>query len=145
MIVSWSLHAKHMFAERAAKFGINYAEIELAIKKQEIKIKIPAGIDNGESIRLSGYGEAAKKGGQPGDLYVLVHVKKDPRFRRKDFDLYVKKNISFSQAGLGDTIEVETLDGLAKVVVPEGIQSGQLIRLKGKGMGILNGNGRGDL
>ena len=114
-------------------------------REQEIKIKIPAGIDNGESIRLTGYGEAAKKGGQPGDLYVLVHVKKDPRFRRKDFDLYVKKNISFSQAGLGDTIEIETLDGPAKVVAPEGIQSGQMIRLKGKGMGILNDSGRGDL
>lgn len=118
--------------------GINKRQIE-------VKIKIPAGIDNGESIRLSGYGEAAKKGGIPGDLYVQAHVKKDPRFIRKGFDLYSKKNITFSHAALGTVSEIETFDGKLELKIPEGIQSGQLIRLKEKGVGRLQSTGRGDL
>ncbi len=117
-----------------------------AVKKQEeISIKIPAGIDDGEAIRLAGYGEVAGKGGSAGDLYVRLRVRSDSRFTRKDFDLYIKKNISFTQAALGDTMEVETLDGPIKLAIPEGVQSGQMIRLKGKGITKLHGNGRGDL
>lgn len=113
-------------------------------KQQELKVKIPAGIDNGESIRLTGYGEAAKKGGAPGDLFVTIHVKKDQRFTRKGADLYTKQNITFSQAALGSVVGLETIDGHFKLNVPEGIQSGQMIRLKGKGASDLR-NTRGDL
>lgn len=114
-------------------------------KNEEIKVKIPAGIDGGEAIRLTGYGEAASRGGQPGDLYVRIHVRPDSRFTRQDFDINTKKNISFSQAALGATVEVETVDGPVKLAVPEGVQSGQLIRLKGKGVTRLHDSGRGDL
>lgn len=117
-----------------------------ALKKhEEIKVKIPGGIDSGEAIRLAGYGETASRGGQSGDLYVRVHVRPDPRFIRKDFDIYTKKNISFSQAALGAIVDVETLDGTIKLNIPEGVQSGQLIRLKGKGVTRLHGSGRGDM
>lgn len=117
-----------------------------AVKKQEeISVKIPAGIDDGEAIRLAGYGEATGKGGVAGDLYVRLRVRRDARFTRKEFDLYTKKNISFSQAALGDTVEVETLDGPIKLAIPEAVQSGQMIRLKGKGITHLRGSGRGDM
>jgi len=116
------------------------------IKKQdEITVKIPAGIDDGESIRLTSRGEAGPKGSKAGDLYLRVRVKKDARFRRENFDLYTKKNISFTEAALGATVEVESLDGVLKMVVPEGVQSGQLIRLKGKGVTHLRDSSRGDL
>ncbi|MBI5731954.1 MAG: molecular chaperone DnaJ [Candidatus Magasanikbacteria bacterium] len=114
-------------------------------KHEEINVKIPAGIDDGESIRLSSRGETGAQGGQAGDLYLRIHVRPDPRFRRDDFDLYIKKNISFTQAALGDTAEVETLEGAVKVIIPEGVQSGQMIRLKGRGIGHLHDSGRGDL
>ncbi|MCX6778710.1 MAG: molecular chaperone DnaJ [Candidatus Magasanikbacteria bacterium] len=116
------------------------------IKKQdEITVKIPAGIDDGESIRLTSRGEAGPKGSRAGDLYLRVRVKKDSRFRRENFDLYTKKNISFTEAALGATVEVESLDGLLKMVIPEGVQSGQLIRLKSKGVTHLRDSSRGDL
>lgn len=114
-------------------------------KEVELKLKIPAGINNGETIRVSGQGEAGKKGSAPGDLYITVHVKNDPRFVRKDWDLYMKANINFTEAALGDTISIDSLDGAIKLVIPEGTQSGQLIRVKGKGVTKLGGTGRGDL
>ena len=113
-------------------------------KSTTTKVKIPAGIDNGQSIRISGHGEAAPHGGQSGDLFVVVHVKPSKEFERDGFDVYTSAGISFSQAVLGATIEVETIDGLVKVSVPEGTESGQLIRLKGKGIQHLSGSGRGD-
>jgi molecular chaperone DnaJ len=113
-------------------------------KTSSVKVKIPAGIDNGQSIRLSGQGEAAAHGGQSGDLYVAVHVKPSKVFSREGFDVFTDNEVNFAQAVLGDTIEVETLDGIVKMVVPEGTESGQLIRLKGKGIPRLQGSGRGD-
>lgn len=113
-------------------------------KTSNIKVKIPAGIDEGQSIRLSGHGEAAPHGGQSGDLYVMVHVKPSKIFAREGFDVYTDGEISFSQAVLGDKIEVETLDGIITVVVPEGTESGQLIRLKGRGVPHLERSSRGD-
>lgn len=110
----------------------------------EIKVKIPAGIDDNQSIRISGHGEAAAFGGSAGDLYVLVHVKPLKGFKREGFDVYTEAEISFAQAVLGDTIEIETLEGKTKLIVPEGTESGQLIRLKGKGVQHLNDSGRGD-
>jgi len=114
-------------------------------KQEEISVKIPAGIDTNEVIRVTGHGEAAAKGGRAGDLYIRVHVKKDPRFTRNDFDLYTKKKISFTQAALGGTVEIDTLEGKAKIAIPEGTQSGQQIRLKNQGVTRLNSSGRGDL
>lgn len=113
-------------------------------KDTSIKVKIPAGINNGEAIRLSGYGEAVPFGGQAGDLYVRAHVKPYKKWERDNFDVYADLEISFAQAVLGDKVDVETLDGLTKIVVPEGIEHGQLIRLKGKGITVLGRNSRGD-
>ena len=113
-------------------------------KTSTLQVKIPAGIDNGQSIRLTGQGEAAPHGGQGGDLYVRAHVRPSKVFEREGFDVYAEKEISFAQAVLGDKVEVETLDGMVKVVVPEGTESGQLIRLSGKGIQQLGHSRRGD-
>ncbi len=108
------------------------------------RIKIPAGIDNGETIRLSGKGESAGAGSVPGDLYVQIHVKTDPRFERDGFDIHSDIKINYPQAVLGATVEIPTLHGKKKVVVPEGTQSGQQIRLKSLGVPHVRGGGRGD-
>jgi molecular chaperone DnaJ len=113
-------------------------------KTSTINVKIPAGIDNGQSIRLQGHGEAAPHGGEQGDLYIVAHVRPLKGFRRDGFDVYTLCEISFPQAVLGDKVEIETLDGSVKIVVPEGTESGQLIRLKGKGIMHLGRSSRGD-
>ena len=108
------------------------------------KVKIPAGIDDGGTIRLSGKGEGAGAGGQAGDLYVVVHVRGDARFTREGNDTHADLRISYAQAVLGDKIEIETLDGLKKLVIPEGTPSHQQIRLRGLGVPDVHGRGRGD-
>jgi len=113
-------------------------------KTSDIKVKIPAGIDNGQSIRLSGHGEVAPHGGGAGDLYVQVHIRPQKQWHREGFDVYTDNEINFTQAVLGDKIDVETIDGVIKVVIPEGTESGQLIRLKGHGIQHLERSGRGD-
>ena len=111
---------------------------------ETIKVDLPAGVDNGQTIKISGKGEAAKKGGINGDLYIKVHLKPHKIFIRKRDDIYVNAEIKFSQAVLGDKIEISTLDGNLKLKIPAGTESGQLFRLKAKGMPRLNGYGRGD-
>ena len=111
---------------------------------ETIKIDLPAGVDNGQTIKISGKGEAAKKGGINGDLYIKVHLKPHKIFNRKRDDIYIDTEIKFSQAVLGDKIEIPTLDGDLKLKIPAGTESGQLFRLKAKGMPRLNGYGRGD-
>lgn len=111
---------------------------------QKLKIKIPAGIDDGETIKLSGEGEAAERGGKAGDLFVTLRVTPDREFKRKKDDILSKVGIGFSEAALGEKIEVETLDGKIKLTIPAGTQSGQIFRLKGKGVPHLNSYGRGD-
>lgn len=113
-------------------------------KTVSTKVKVPAGIDNGQSIRLTGHGEAAPHAGQSGDLYVQVHIKPSKIFEREGFDVYTNAEISFVQATLGDHITIETVDGELKIAVPEGTESGQLIRLRGKGIPHLQGSSRGD-
>ncbi len=108
------------------------------------KIKIPAGISEGESIRLGGKGESAGAGTQPGDLYIRIHVRPEKGFERDEYDVHSEITINYPQAVLGDTVAVETLDGEKKVAVPEGVQSGQVIRLKGLGIPRLHSSGRGD-
>jgi molecular chaperone DnaJ len=107
-------------------------------------IKIPAGIDTGGTIRLSGKGESAGSQGQSGDLYVRVHVKRKSGFERNDFDIYTEVTITFVQAAIGDKIDIDTLDGKKKLVIPEGTQPGQKFKLKGLGVTRLQRNGRGD-
>ncbi|MDD4900728.1 MAG: molecular chaperone DnaJ [Patescibacteria group bacterium] len=109
-----------------------------------LKIKIPAGIDNGESVRFAGQGEAAVKGGQNGDLYIKARVAPDKRFTRNDFDILSKAEINITLAALGGKADVETVDGRVELKIPEGTQSGRVIRLKGKGVPHLRSSSRGD-
>ena len=140
-VVCADCHGSGQKAEKACK----HCRGEGALRSDSnLKVKIPAGIDNGEAIRLNGQGEFPGAGGQSGDLYVLVHIKKDANFLRDGFEVYTEATISYPQAVLGATIEVETLDGKKNIVVPEGTASGQRIRLKGYGVPHLRGGGRGD-
>jgi len=111
---------------------------------EKIKVKIPAGIKDGQTIRLENVGEAGEKGGESGDLYVNVHIAADKRFERKDDDIHSETKISFSQAALGDKISVETIGGGVKLKIPAGTQSGEVFRLKGHGIKHLSRFGYGD-
>ncbi|MCB9060741.1 MAG: molecular chaperone DnaJ [Halobacteriovoraceae bacterium] len=113
-------------------------------KKVELEVSIPAGIDHGQRLKLSGEGDAGQNGGPSGDLYVVVAIEDDEFFQRDGFDVYCKVPISFSQAALGADIEVPTLDGKVEVKISEGTQSGRKMRLKGKGITKLGGYGKGD-
>ena len=109
----------------------------------EISIKIPAGIDDGQSIRLSGKGEYPGQGGVAGDLYVQIHVKADKKFKRDGYDILSETTISYPQAVLGDQIKIQTVDGEKTLVIPAGTQSHQKFRLKDLGVTHLNGSSRG--
>ncbi len=112
---------------------------------RRIKIKIPAGIDDGSRLRVTGNGEAGIRGGPRGDLYVVIHVKEHDIFERDGENLYCEVPVSFSTAALGGEIHVPTLEGPAELKVPAGTQSGTVFKLRGKGMTVLNNSGRGDL
>lgn len=114
-------------------------------REKTLEIKMPAGVDNGSRLRIAGEGEAGEPGAQRGDLYVIVHVKEHDVFDRRDANLYCSIPVSFAQAALGGEITVPTLDGEERVKVEEGTQTGTVFRLKGKGMPVLGGRGRGDL
>lgn len=113
-------------------------------KTRKIKVSVPPGVDNGSRLRLAGEGEAGLRGGPPGDLYVYIHVKQHRVFERERDDIICEVPISFAQAALGGELEVPTLDGSAKLKVPEGTQTGTIFRMKGKGIPHLNGYGQGD-
>ncbi|AXU28478.1 TPA: molecular chaperone DnaJ [Clostridioides difficile] len=113
-------------------------------KVKNIEVDIPAGIDDGQMIKLSGQGEVGEKGAPRGDLYIVVNVKAHPLFTRDGNDIYFEMPITFVQATLGDEIEVPTLDGKVKYSVPEGTQTGTVFRLKEKGIPRIRGNSRGD-
>ncbi|OIO20099.1 MAG: molecular chaperone DnaJ [Candidatus Magasanikbacteria bacterium CG1_02_32_51] len=108
------------------------------------KVKIPAGISDGEMIRLSEKGESAGVGSNPGDLYVRVHVKSENGFERQGFDIFTAINISYPQAVLGDKVEINTLEGKKNLIIPEGTISGQKFKLKGLGVPRLQRSGKGD-
>ncbi len=110
-----------------------------------LSVKIPSGIDNGDRIRLSGEGEHGVNGGPPGDLYVQIHVKRHPVFEREGDDLHCEMPISFTTAALGGEIEIPTLDGAAKIRVPQESQSGKVFRLRGKGIKGVRSSAPGDL
>ena len=113
-------------------------------RDRKIEVKVPPGVDTGNRLRVSGEGEAGQRGGPPGDLYVFIHVRPHEVFKRQGDDLVIDVPISFSQASLGTELEVPTLDGKAKLKVPEGTQTGTSFRLRGKGIPHLRGYGRGD-
>jgi molecular chaperone DnaJ len=110
-----------------------------------LSVKIPAGVDEGDRIRLSGEGEAGVNGGPTGDLYVVIHLKPHDIFEREGGHLHCEMPISFSAAALGGEIEVPTLDGSAKMKVPAETQTGAVFRLRGKGIKPLRANEHGDL
>lgn len=114
-------------------------------QNKTLNVKIPAGVDEGDRIRLSGEGEAGVNGGPTGDLYVVVHLKEHPIFQREGANLHCEMPISFSAAALGGEIEVPTLDGAAKMKIPAETQTGSVFRLRGKGIKPLRSSEYGDL
>src|SRR5215213_8247619 len=114
-------------------------------REKQLEVKVPAGVENGSRLRVSGEGEAGAQGGATGDLYVVIHVAEHDQFERQGSNLYEAVPITFAQAALGAEIQVKTLDGEEKLKVPMGTQTGTVFRLRGKGMPALGGRGRGDL
>ncbi|MGD6804135.1 molecular chaperone DnaJ [Rossellomorea vietnamensis] len=113
-------------------------------KRRKIHVKIPAGIDEGQQLRVSGQGEPGVNGGPPGDLYVVFHVRSHEFFERDGDDIYCEMPITFVQSAMGDEIEVPTLHGKVKLKVPAGTQTGTKFRLRGKGVPNVRGYGTGD-
>lgn len=114
-------------------------------EQKTLSVKVPAGVDTGDRIRLSGEGEAGTQGGPAGDLYVVVSVREHAIFQRDGKHLYCDVPISFADAALGGELEVPTLDGRVKLKIPEGTQTGKLFRLRGKGVAPVRGGAPGDL
>ncbi|WP_419590751.1 molecular chaperone DnaJ, partial [Thiolapillus sp.] len=114
-------------------------------KHKTLSVKVPAGVDSGDRIRLAGEGEAGENGGPAGDLYVQIHVKPHPIFERDDANLYCEVPIPFTTAALGGELEVPTLEGKVKLKVPAGTQTGKLFRIRGKGIKPVRGGSVGDL
>lgn len=110
-----------------------------------IKVKIPAGINDGGRVRFPGKGEAGPLGGPPGDLYVNVHVKPHKYFKRKDGDILLDLPLTFAEAALGTTVEIPTIDGKVKLKIPAGTSDGKKFRLRGKGAPRPKGKGHGDM
>jgi molecular chaperone DnaJ len=113
--------------------------------ERTLKVNIPAGIDDGQRLRVSGEGQGGLNGGPAGDLYVFIKVEEHPVFERRENDLHCNIPISITQAVLGTEIQVPSLDGPVPLKIPEGTQSGAAFRLRGKGVPEVNGRGRGDL
>ena len=113
-------------------------------KIQEVSVRIPRGISTGKKLRLAGKGMEGKKGGPPGDLYLQISIREHPIFTREGDDLIVEKEINFSEAVLGTTVEIPTLDGKKRVKIPPGTQSYTKMRLKGLGIPHFQKEGRGD-
>jgi molecular chaperone DnaJ len=115
-------------------------------KEADLKVKIPPGIYHGATLRISGEGEAGPRGGQPGDLYLEIHIKPDPRFERHEDDLSVTAHVDIASASLGGTTTVPTIDGEPVTVkIAHATQTGATLRVREKGMPKLHGRGRGDL
>jgi molecular chaperone DnaJ len=113
-------------------------------RQRKINIRIPAGVDDGAQIRMSGEGEGGLRGGPAGDLYIVIRVKSHEFFEREGDDIYCEVPLTFVQAALGDEIEIPTLTEKVKLKVPAGTQTGTYFRLKGKGVPKLRGYGQGD-
>jgi len=113
-------------------------------ERQAIKVRIPAGVDDGNTIRVAGGGEAGERGASSGDLYVRVLVKNDPRFARRNDDILSEASVPFAEAALGTTVFVETVDGKVELKIPAGTQPGTVVKLKSRGVPHLQHEGRGD-
>lgn len=113
-------------------------------KHVNVKVSIPAGIDEGQQIRLGGKGEPGINGGPPGDLYIVIHVRPHDYYRREGDNIYCELPLTFTQAALGDEVEVPTVHGKIKLKIPSGTQTGKVFRLKGKGVPNVHGRGQGD-
>jgi len=115
-------------------------------RERSLKVKVPAGVDDGTRIRVSNEGEAGARGAPPGDLYIFVHVARHQQFQREGTTLFARAPISFATAALGGTIQVPGIDGKPiELRIPSGLQSGAQLRQRGAGMPVLNGRGQGDL
>lgn len=114
------------------------------VEERALDVDIPAGIHDGQRIRLSGEGHAGRLGGRAGDVYVLVRVRPDPRLVREGNDVFSEVTLTMTQAALGATVRVPTLDGDEEIEFPPGVQPGQIVVLPGRGMPVLQGFGRGD-
>lgn len=114
-------------------------------KSKKIVVNIPAGIDNGQAVSITGEGDVGKKGGQNGDLFIVVNVMPHKIFKRKGFDIFFDMTIPFSKATLGGVIDIPTLEGMMEYSIPEGTQVGTKFRIKNKGVPNIRGTSRGDL
>jgi molecular chaperone DnaJ len=113
-------------------------------KTRQRKVSIPGGVDTGTQIRLAGEGQPGVNGGPPGNLYLVVQVMPHKYFHRRDNDILLDLNVNIAQATLGDEVKVPTVDGDSFLKIPAGTQPGKVIRMRGKGVPHLRGNGRGD-
>ena len=113
-------------------------------KSKKVSVKIPAGIDNGQAISVRGQGDMGRNGGPAGDLIVGINIKPHERLRREGTSIYLEQTVSFVQAAMGAEVEIPSLDGRVKFTVAAGTQPGTTLRLRGKGVPVLNGRGRGD-
>ncbi|HZJ72874.1 MAG TPA: J domain-containing protein [Planctomycetota bacterium] len=114
------------------------------VEERELDVQVPAGIHDGQQIRISGEGHAGESGGRAGDVYVQVHVKPDPRFVREGNDIFCTVDLTMTDAALGTRVKVPTLDGEVELELEPGTQPGTLRVLRGRGMPVLQGFGRGD-
>jgi molecular chaperone DnaJ len=114
------------------------------LEQRTLAVEIPAGIHDGQQIRVSGEGHAGVRGGTAGDIYVLVRVKPDPRFTREGNDLFATVDLTMTEAALGTRVEVPTIDGDVELEFSPGTQAGEIRVLRGRGMPVLQGFGRGD-
>lgn len=114
-------------------------------REKTIEVKIPAGVEMGSRLRITGEGEGGTQGGPAGDLYVVIHVAEHEQFERQGSNLYSSVPVTFSQAALGAETNVKTLDGEQPLKIPAGTQTGTVFRLRGSGMPVLGGRGRGDM
>jgi molecular chaperone DnaJ len=117
----------------------------LVARTHTLQVKVPAGVEDGTRILYSGHGDAGLDGGPAGDVYVVLHVTEHPFFEREGKDLHCAIPISITQAALGATVKIPTLEGEATLDIPAGTQTGTSFRVRKKGVPVLNGNGRGDL
>jgi molecular chaperone DnaJ len=113
--------------------------------EKSIEVKIPAGVETGSRLRLQAEGESGTFGGPAGDLYVVIHVAEHEEFERQGNNLYASVPVTFAQAALGAEVDVKTLHGTESLKVPAGTQTGTVFRVRGQGMPVLGGRGKGDL
>lgn len=114
------------------------------MRSERINVKIPSGVDNGSKVRMAGMGSPGVNGGPPGDAYIITRIRPHHYFERKGDNLYSEAKVTVKEAALGDKIEIPTVDGTVMLSLPPGIQTGQQLKLKGKGVPHFGGTGVGD-